>query len=62
MTAMTREEYEERQQRLAADIDDARKTLQNAKSRFDQLCEEARNLREDWQEQQRRANTLKEER
>lgn len=30
--------------RLEADIDDAKKTLQNARARFDRLCDELREL------------------
>ncbi|GAA1065184.1 hypothetical protein [Streptomyces asiaticus] len=49
---MTKEEYEERQRRLATDIEDARQALNRARARYDQLCEESRNLRIDWREQQ----------
>lgn len=49
---MTRKKYEELQRRLAADIEDARKALNTARIRYDQLCEESRNLRLDWRDQQ----------
>lgn len=48
---MTREEYEERQRRLGKDIEEARKTFVNARSRYDQLCEDARELRYQWRQQ-----------
>ncbi|WP_458089542.1 hypothetical protein [Streptomyces malaysiensis] len=54
---MTKEEYEERQRRLDEDIEDARLTLNRARARFDQLCDDARALRVEWQEQQRKATT-----
>ncbi|HEX5565413.1 MAG TPA: hypothetical protein VFY14_00460 [Streptomyces sp.] len=50
---MTEEEYEERRRRLSEDIEDARQTLNRARSRYDQLCDELRNLRQDWKEQHR---------
>lgn len=53
---MTREEYEEQQRRLEADIEDARKAFVNARSRYDQLCEDARELRYQWREQQKTAD------
>lgn len=54
---MTKDEYEARQRRLADDIEDARQALARARHRFDDLCTEARNLRLDWQEQQREQAT-----
>ncbi len=53
---MTQEEYEEKQRRLEADIEDARKAFVNARSRYDQLCEDARELRYQWREQQKTAD------
>ncbi|MFD9868534.1 hypothetical protein ACFXI8_27195 [Streptomyces niveus] len=50
---MTREEYEEKRRRLEADADEAKKTYVRAKSVYDSICDELRNLRVDWQEQQR---------
>lgn len=49
----TREEYEERKQRLEAQIEAARQEFVAARSRLDRLYEDARQLRYDWQEQQR---------
>ncbi|MFI9194130.1 hypothetical protein ACIG0A_33130 [Streptomyces californicus] len=54
---MTREEYEERYRRLEADAADAKKTLNRARATYDGICEELRNLRIDWTEQQRRQTT-----
>ncbi|MER8002948.1 hypothetical protein [Streptomyces sp. NPDC095613] len=53
---MTREEYEEKQRRLEADAADAKKTLNRARAVYDGICDELRNLRIDWNEQQRAAN------
>jgi hypothetical protein len=53
---MTREEYEEQQRRLDAEIEDARKAFNAARSRWDQLCEDARDLRYQWREQQKAAD------
>ncbi|MFI7890842.1 hypothetical protein ACIFUY_06215 [Streptomyces sp. CACIS-1.16CA] len=50
---MTSEEYEEKRRRLEADAADAKKTLIRARSVYDGICEELRNLRIDWNEQQR---------
>ena len=50
---MTREEYEAKRCRLEADAADAKKTYIRAKSVYDGVCEELRNLRIDWNEQQR---------
>ena len=52
---MTRDEYEQQQQRLEADIEDARKAFVTARARYDQLCEDARELRWRWQQQNRPA-------
>ena len=49
---MTRDEYEEKRRRLEADAADAKKTYIRAKSAYEGICEELRNLRIDWQEQQ----------
>jgi len=54
---MTREEYEERRRRLEADAADAKKTLNRARAVYDGICDELRNLRVDWQEQQKAAAT-----
>lgn len=51
--AMTREEYEEKRRRLEADAADTKKTYIRAKSVYEGVCEELRNLRIDWNEQQR---------
>lgn len=53
---MTEEEYEQRKRRLEQDIEDARKAFINARSRYDRLCEDARELRYQWREQQRAAD------
>ena len=52
---MTREEYEEKRRRLEADAEDAKKTYIRAKSVYDGICDELRNLRVDWNEQQKAA-------
>lgn len=56
MTAepMTREEYEEKWRRLSNDADDARKALNRARSIYDGITDELRDLRTEWQDQQRR--------
>ncbi|MFH8380669.1 hypothetical protein ACH4E7_06965 [Kitasatospora sp. NPDC018058] len=46
-------DLDERERRLRADIQDARKALNLARNRFDQLCEELRDLR--YERQQRAA-------
>lgn len=50
---MTRDEYETQQRRLAADTEAARQTYIRAKAVYDRLCDEQRDLRIAWQEQQR---------
>jgi hypothetical protein len=50
---VTREECEEKRRRLEADAEDAKKTYIRAKSVYDGICDELRNLRVDWQEQER---------
>lgn len=50
---MTREEYEEKRRRLEADAADARKAYIRAKSVYDGICDELRNLRVTWNEQER---------
>lgn len=50
---MTREEYEEKRRRLEADAADAKKTLNRARAVYDGICDELRNLRVDWNEQQK---------
>ncbi|MFF6966283.1 hypothetical protein ACFY9G_23310 [Streptomyces anthocyanicus] len=50
---MTREEYEEKRRRLAEDAEDARKVLNRARSRYEQITSELQNLRVEWQEQQK---------
>ena len=52
---MTREEYEEKRRRLEADAVDAKKAYVRAKSIYDGITDELRNLRIDWQEQQEEA-------
>lgn len=54
---MTREEYEAKRRRLEADAVDAKKAYINAKSRYDGICDELRNLRIDWNEQQKADHT-----
>ncbi|MEU2996942.1 hypothetical protein ABZ684_05095 [Streptomyces sp. NPDC006995] len=54
---MTSEEYEEKRRRLEADAADAKKTLNRARATCDDICEELRNLRIDWTEQQRNQPT-----
>ena len=54
MPDLTPDEYEARKRRLEADAEDAKKALQNAKARYDAICEELRNLRIDYREQQQR--------
>ncbi|GHC38008.1 hypothetical protein GCM10010348_76590 [Streptomyces anthocyanicus] len=53
---MTREEYEEKRRRLEADAADAKKTYNRARTVYDGICEELRNLRIDWNEQQKAAD------
>lgn len=50
---MTREEYEEKRRRLEEDAADAKKTYIRAKSVYDGICDELRNLRVDWNQQQK---------
>ncbi|MFJ6566665.1 hypothetical protein ACIQNU_04545 [Streptomyces sp. NPDC091292] len=50
---MTREEYEEKRRRLEADAEDAKKAYNRARAVYDGICDELRNLRIDWQEQER---------
>ncbi|MGW7630549.1 hypothetical protein ACWGKO_16665 [Streptomyces griseoincarnatus] len=57
---MTREEYEEKQRRLAADAEDARKAYIRAKAVYDGICDDMRNLRLEWQEQQKAADRVTE--
>lgn len=52
---MTREEYEEQRRRLEADAVDAKKAYVRAKSVYDGICDKLRNLRVDWNEQQKAA-------
>lgn len=52
---MTRDEYEEQRRRLEADAEDAKKTYVRAKSVYDGICDDLRNLRVDWNEQQKAA-------
>ncbi len=49
---MTREEYEEKRRRLEADAADAKKAYVRAKSVYDSVCDDLRNLRIDWQKQE----------
>lgn len=53
--AMTEEEYEEKRRRLSADAEDARRALNRARSLYDGITDELRNLRIEWQEQQKTA-------
>jgi hypothetical protein len=52
---MTRDEYEERQRRLADDAEDARQAYIRAKALYDGICDDMRKLRIEWQEQQKAA-------
>jgi hypothetical protein len=52
-TPMTREEYEEKRRRLEADAEDAKKTYVRAKSVYDKISNELRDLRVAWNEQQK---------
>jgi hypothetical protein len=54
MADMTQAEYEDRRRRLEADAADAKKTLNNARARYEQITNELRDMRILWQEQQRR--------
>ncbi|MGW1231418.1 hypothetical protein [Streptomyces californicus] len=49
---MTREEYEEQRQRIEAEASVARKEFVEARSRYDQLCDELSELRHQWRDQQ----------
>lgn len=50
---MTREEYDEKCRRLEADAEDARKALNRARTVYGKACDELRDLRVEWNEQQR---------
>lgn len=50
---MSHEEYEAQRRRLEANAEDAKKAYIRAKSLYDGICEDLRNLRIDWQEQQK---------
>lgn len=52
---MTREEYEETRRRLEADASDAKKSYIRAKGVYDKICDDLRNLRVEWNEQQKAA-------
>lgn len=54
---MTREEYEEKRRRLEADAADAKAAYNRARVLYDGICDELRNLRIDWQEQQKTDRT-----
>ncbi|MFD3970349.1 hypothetical protein [Streptomyces cyaneofuscatus] len=49
---MTRKEYEAQYRRLEANAADAKKAYIRAKSLYDGICDDLRNLRVDWNEQQ----------
>ncbi|MFK8851270.1 hypothetical protein [Streptomyces sp. Ac-502] len=49
---MTEEEYEEKRQRLEADAEDARKDLNRARARYDEIASALRDLRLEWRDQQ----------
>jgi hypothetical protein len=49
---MTREEYDQKRQRLEADAEDARKALNRARARYIQITDSLRDLRHEWLEQQ----------
>jgi hypothetical protein len=52
---MTRDEYEEKRRRLEADAEDAKKAYNRARAVYDGICDELRNLRVDWNEQEQAA-------
>ncbi|MFG2913313.1 hypothetical protein ACGF0D_10540 [Kitasatospora sp. NPDC048298] len=52
---LTAEQWNERERRLDADIEDARKALNLARDHFDRLCEERREMR--YQRRQQLATT-----
>ncbi|MFH9813376.1 hypothetical protein ACH4NI_35090 [Streptomyces olivaceus] len=49
---MTPEEYEEKRRRLSEDAEDARKTLNRARARYEQITGELQALRIVWRDQQ----------
>lgn len=51
---MTREEYEERDRRLAADIDAAYEAFNKARDYWDGLCRERRDLHHQWRQQRKK--------
>jgi hypothetical protein len=53
---MTEKEYENQKRRLEADAEDARKTLVRAKGVYDGICNDLRELRLEWREQQKRTS------
>jgi hypothetical protein len=53
---MTREEYEEKRRRLEVDAADAKAAYNRARALYDGICDELRNLRIDWNEQQKAAD------
>ncbi|MEU5742094.1 hypothetical protein ABZ784_29385 [Streptomyces tendae] len=57
---LTHEQYKEKQRRLEADAEDARKAYIRAKAVYDGICDEMRTLRIEWQEQQRAADGVTE--
>ncbi|MFE7727402.1 hypothetical protein ACFU5D_16605 [Streptomyces anthocyanicus] len=54
---MTREEYEEKRRRLEADAADTKAAYNRARALYDGICDELRNLRIDWNEQQKTDRT-----
>ncbi|MGW4222971.1 hypothetical protein ACWEG1_05890 [Streptomyces bauhiniae] len=53
---MTKDEYEDQKRRLEANAEDARKAYIRAKALYDDICDNMRNLRLEWQEQQKAAD------
>ncbi|MGQ4393823.1 hypothetical protein ACN6K5_003609 [Streptomyces violaceoruber] len=49
---MTAEEYEEKRRRLSEDAEDARKVLNRARARYEQITSELQDLRIEWRDQQ----------
>ena len=58
---LTADEYDARRARLTADAEDARKAQNNARAYYEGICDELRNLRLDWQEQQDANNQTSQE-
>ncbi|MFI6653280.1 hypothetical protein ACIBI8_37530 [Streptomyces sp. NPDC050529] len=53
---MTREEYEEKRRKLSADAEEARESLNRARAAYEGVTDQLRELRIEWQEQQKAAD------